>query len=112
MKYRFLCAAAAVLEWLPLEVVGHWVKTGDLIVGDAVRQADGTTGMVLAVVVVQRRLPMYNLTVAVAHTFFVGDGACRESAGCHRVATNYCYHQTCPILFCRFRLLMAAVGGP
>ena len=42
-------------------------------VGDAVHQADSTTGMVQAVVVVQRSQPMYNFTVAVAHTFFVGD---------------------------------------
>ncbi|MCE7989395.1 MAG: hypothetical protein DYG89_50225 [Caldilinea sp. CFX5] len=52
---------------------GRWVDAGDLHVGDAVRQADGTTGIVQAVVVVQRSQPMYNLTVAVAHTFFVGE---------------------------------------
>jgi hypothetical protein len=52
---------------------GRWVNAGDLDVGDAVRQADGTTGIVQAVVVVERRQPMYNLTVAVAHTFFVGE---------------------------------------
>ena len=49
------------------------MEASDLAVGDAIRQADGTTGMVQAVVVVQRSQPMYNLTVAVAHTFFVGD---------------------------------------
>ena len=62
--------------WLATgETQGRWVNAGELEVGDAIRQADGTTGMVQAVVVVQRRQPMYNLTVADAHTFFVGDGA-------------------------------------
>lgn len=55
------------------EVAGWWAEASDLAVGDAIRQADGTTGMVQAVVVVERRLPMYNLTIAEAHTFFVGD---------------------------------------
>lgn len=51
------------------------------LVGDAVRHVDSTTGMVQAVVIVERRQPMYNLTVAVAHTFFVGDGACGAVIG-------------------------------
>jgi RHS repeat-associated protein len=60
--------------WLATgETKGRWVDAGELHVGDAVRQADGTTGMVQAVVVVERSQPMYNLTVAVAHTFFVGE---------------------------------------
>lgn len=60
--------------WLQAgEVAGRWVDAGELTVGDDVRQADGSTGEVQAVVVVQRSQPMYNLTVAVAHTFFVGE---------------------------------------
>jgi hypothetical protein len=60
--------------WLATgESQGRWVDAGDLHVGDAVRQVDGTTGLVQAVVVVERSQPMYNLTVAVAHTFFVGE---------------------------------------
>ncbi|MCE7989405.1 MAG: hypothetical protein DYG89_50275 [Caldilinea sp. CFX5] len=60
--------------WLATgETQGRWVDAGELHVGDAVRQADGTTGIVQGVVVVQRSQPMYNLTVAVAHTFFVGE---------------------------------------
>ena len=66
-------ALSLVEGWLVTgETEGRWVNAGELEVGDAVRQADGTTGMVHAVVVVERRQPMYNLTVAVAHTFFVG----------------------------------------
>ncbi len=50
-----------------------WVKAGDLRVGDVVRQRDGAYGMVNAVAVVAAPQPMYNLTVADAHTFFVGE---------------------------------------
>lgn len=39
----------------------------------AVRKLDGSYGTVERVTVEQRTQPMYNLTVAVAHTFFVGD---------------------------------------
>ena len=61
--------------WLATgETQGRWVEAGDLQVGDAVQQADGTTGTVTAVAVVAQPQRMYNLTVADAHTFFVGDG--------------------------------------
>ena len=40
--------------WLPTgETQGRLVEASDLTVGDAVRQADGTTGMVQAVMVVE-----------------------------------------------------------
>jgi hypothetical protein len=38
-----------------------------------VPQRDGDIGAVRSVALEQRSQPMYNLTVAVAHTFFVGD---------------------------------------
>lgn len=61
--------------WLTHEATqGHWVPAGELAIGDAIRQADGTTGTVHAVEVVEQPQVMYNLTVAEAHTFFVGDG--------------------------------------
>ncbi|MCB0107994.1 MAG: hypothetical protein KDE53_18860 [Caldilineaceae bacterium] len=61
--------------WLAVgETVGRWVPAGELAIGDAIRQADGTTGTVQAVEVVAQPQVMYNLTVAQAHTFFVGDG--------------------------------------
>ena len=53
---------------------GRWTDAIDLESGDLVWQADGTTGVVQAVEVVPVEQQMYNLTVAVAHTFFVGDG--------------------------------------
>ena len=49
-----------------------WVPAGNLHVGDHVRKADGSFGVVQAVVVVRQPQEMYNLTVATAHTFFVG----------------------------------------
>jgi hypothetical protein len=51
-----------------------WVEADDLQRGDYVRQADGAYGVVSDIAFVARTQPMYNLTVAQAHTFFVGDG--------------------------------------
>jgi hypothetical protein len=60
--------------WLtPWKVVGHWVAAGELEVGDPVRRSDGSTGVVQAVVIVAQPRAMYNLTVADAHSFFVGE---------------------------------------
>jgi hypothetical protein len=42
--------------------------------GALVRDAAGEYGVVQWVTSITRTQPMYNLTVAVAHTFFVGDG--------------------------------------
>jgi hypothetical protein len=39
-----------------------------------VRKADGSYGVVQGIEMVQQPQVMYNLTVAEAHTFFVGDG--------------------------------------
>ncbi|WP_026371044.1 RHS repeat-associated core domain-containing protein [Kallotenue papyrolyticum] len=63
-----------------------WVEAGSLWVGAHVRRADGSYGVVQAVRVEQRAQVMYNLTVATAHTFFVGDqqwlvhNSCGENA--------------------------------
>ncbi len=51
-----------------------WVDASDLRAGDHVRRADGSTGQVQVIEVEQQAQVMYNLTVAVAHTFFVGEG--------------------------------------
>jgi len=53
---------------------GEWVGAGDLRVGSRVKQIDGDWGMVQKVEVVEQLQMMYNLTVAQAHTFVVGDG--------------------------------------
>ena len=51
-----------------------WTQAGELVVGDAIRQADGTPSVVIDVVFETTPALMYNLTVADAHTFFVGSG--------------------------------------
>jgi hypothetical protein len=51
-----------------------WVPAQDLQVGMHVWRADGTMGRVQSVLQVQQPQRMYNLSVAEAHTFFVGDG--------------------------------------
>ena len=61
-----------------------WVVAGQLRVGERILQADGTYGVVEAVVFVVDPQPMYNLTVDQAHTFFVGEGAwlVHNAGGC------------------------------
>ena len=51
-----------------------WVPAGDLTTELHIRKVDGTYGQVRNIVTEQRTQTMYNLTVAVAHTFFVGEG--------------------------------------
>ena len=59
--------------------VGHedlntnWVGAGHLKIGDKIKQADGTTGVVANVTTVQQTQEMFNLTVSEAHTFYVGN---------------------------------------
>lgn len=50
----------------------RWVPAGKLQVGQFIRQANGGSGVIQAVEVVQVPQVMYNLTVDDAHTFFVG----------------------------------------
>lgn len=50
----------------------------ELRVGNPVKQIDGDLGMVQKVEVVKQLHLMYNLTVAEAHTFVVGDGQCNK----------------------------------
>jgi len=56
------------------QTAGRWVDAGELTLNDLIWQADGTTGRVQSVTIVPVEQWMYNLTVGVAHTFFVGDG--------------------------------------
>lgn len=69
--------------------VGHedlnsnWVGAGHLEIGDKIKQADGTTGVVANVVTLQQTREMFNLTVDEAHTFYVGqDGWLVHNANC------------------------------
>ncbi|MBB6100028.1 hypothetical protein HNR42_003493 [Deinobacterium chartae] len=50
----------------------RWTGAGYLEVGDKIKQADGTTGVVKYVNTVSETRTMYNLEVQEAHTFFVG----------------------------------------
>ncbi len=52
---------------------GEWVPAGQLAVGDRLRRVDGGDGLITALRLVARPEVMYNLTVAGAHTFFVGE---------------------------------------
>lgn len=51
----------------------EWVPAEKLRVGDSIRRADGSYGVVAAVDQAAHPQVMYNLSVATAHTFFVGD---------------------------------------
>lgn len=71
-----------VKEWSDIgnrpKPVGHedlgknWVGAGHLKVGDKIKQADGTTGVVANVITLQQTREMFNLTVSEAHTYYVG----------------------------------------
>ena len=51
---------------------GEWLAAGELQVGEQLVKADGSTGTVEAISFVRQPNWMYNLTVDVAHTYFVG----------------------------------------
>ena len=51
-----------------------WVAATDLRPGERVLQRDGTAGVIQSLALEARVQPMYNLTIAEAHTFFVGAG--------------------------------------
>jgi hypothetical protein len=53
---------------------GQWVAAGELQSGDEIRQSSWDTGTVQSVHFVARPQTMYNLTVDISHTFFIGDG--------------------------------------
>lgn len=58
----------------PFYVDGQWVPAGALTGEEAVASADGAAGKVTRIRTLRQRRVMYNLTVAAAHTFFVGEG--------------------------------------
>jgi hypothetical protein len=76
-----------------------WVAASELVVGDQIRKLDGSFGTVTAVAGEQRPQVMYNLTVAVAHTFFVGDD-------------QWLVHNTCEEGPSLARLAQQRVGNP
>ncbi|GGR45929.1 hypothetical protein GCM10008959_03660 [Deinococcus seoulensis] len=46
---------------------------GHFKIGDKIKQADGTTGLVANVTTVQQTREMFNFTVSEAHTYYVGN---------------------------------------
>ncbi|WP_221090939.1 polymorphic toxin-type HINT domain-containing protein [Deinococcus aquaedulcis] len=59
-----------------------WIGAGHLKIGDKIKQADGTIGLVANVINVQKTQEMFNLTVSEAHTYYVGqDGWLVHNAG-------------------------------
>ena len=52
---------------------GEWVEASELEAGDEIRTAAWTAGVVESVYEVTRPEAMYNFTVGVAHTYFVGE---------------------------------------
>ncbi|WP_412030565.1 polymorphic toxin-type HINT domain-containing protein [Deinococcus yunweiensis] len=71
----------------------NWVGAGHLKIGDTIKQADGTTGLVANVTTVGQTREMFNLTVSEAHTYYVGqDGWLIHNGGkigCGEFFNNY-----------------------
>ncbi len=53
---------------------GDWITAANLQTGDQIQQAYGLNGTVETTRFIYATQPMYNLTIATAHTFFVGEG--------------------------------------
>ncbi len=89
---QLITIAGEVVETTPAHpfstVEQGWVAAGDLRVGDHVRRADGSAGVVETAWVETRSEPMYTLSVAVAHTFFVGDGQWLVHNACRPLTFN------------------------
>lgn len=67
----------------PFYTADGWDGAGELINGDVVRNSEGEWGAVRSVREIGRPRVMHNLTVAEAHTFFVGERAWLvHNAGC------------------------------
>jgi RHS repeat-associated protein len=56
------------------EEIGYWLPAGELIVGHSIRNKHGEFGVIQSVYSVELSMAMYNLTIADAHTFYVGQG--------------------------------------
>ncbi len=73
----FLVVAGELVKTTPdhpfYTAAGEWVLAGDLHIGDQIRRAEGSYGTVETIEFVYQPQLMYNLTVAEAHTFFVGE---------------------------------------
>jgi RHS repeat-associated protein len=93
-----------------------WVAAGELWPGAQVARAGGGHGVVEGVAFRRRPQAMYNLTVASAHTFFVGDGQWLVHNACgqwHHILSNKIFntlqdHKTLKNIFERADFLVQA----
>ena len=70
----------------PFYITGQgWIPAGALQVGEKILRANGQVGTVKRIAVTKQLQVMYNLTVADAHTFFVGDGQWLVHNECRKV---------------------------
>jgi hypothetical protein len=69
----------------PFYVRGQWVPAGALSVGDPIASASGTLGQLVEIQVGTEPELMYNLTVAQAHTYYVGNGQWLVHNACSRI---------------------------
>ena len=74
----YLIIEGEVIETTPnhpfYTVEDEWIFAGLLEAGDLIRKADSSYGVVQSLEFVHQPQKMYNLTVDVAHTYFVGEG--------------------------------------
>lgn len=68
-----------------LRASGEWTPAGELALGAALRRADGSVGRVQAIAFAATPQVMYNMTVANAHTYTVGDGKWLVHNSCNPV---------------------------
>ena len=69
----------------PFYVREQWVPAGDLEVGDAVTMASGASDLVWGTQTAYQPQIMYNLTIAKAHTYFVGFDQWLVHNACSRI---------------------------
>lgn len=55
-------------------IEGEWLAVAELQIGDEIRTAEWGSGTIESIHFTVAPQPMYNFTVATAHTYFVGDG--------------------------------------
>jgi hypothetical protein len=69
----------------------EWLAAAELQVGDEIRTAAWETGIVEAIHITVDPQPMYNFTVATAHTYFVGDGQWLVHNDCWDIAYGHAW---------------------
>jgi len=68
----------------PFFVDGAWLPAGKVEIGDGVLSASGASSTVVGIAGIRQKQAMYNLAVAQAHTYFVGEGGWLVHNACGR----------------------------